>query len=333
MNLEERARELCASPTGCAFLCNIEESGLPLDVAARPDIAIDAAAAALSDTDIWSPDHEALVALALAQGERLQDLARAILATPEAAWWFAPVDREAQWIVLKSGQDLSEDAPITPISPPTGWEIYAQKPANAIYTSTAVNGTCATLTAMAHLAVDYYPEPPLRPIHMRASAAARVYEVDGAWAWHELARRFPAHETRERKNGRLVPDWGQVAAEWDAVHLTLGGMLTADQVRIESEAGWTELESWPPEVTVWFRQVLEEVERLPLLDAPPPSGMTFGSPNCLWIRYETSPGPWLARVFVSGLPIPEDAPLDPGPLAEWHALTRDLKWPTEPPDR
>ena len=285
MYLEERAAALCTAPTGCALLLTIEENGIPPEVAARPDVAVHVACIALNETDIWRGDHDAVVALALEHGPRLRDLARDILKQPDAAWWFAPVDRAAQLTILGPGDDLSPKDFLTPSSPPTPWERYAQKPEGALRTSTAVGDACAVLAAMAHLAADHYPTPPIGRVRCQASARARVYEVDGPHAWHALASRYPALDDR----GAIVPDWGLVAVDWDAIHLTLGGLLIADQVRVESSAGWTELTGWPPEQTVWLRWRFEELERLPDLAEPPPSPVPLDPPVALWVPFDELP--------------------------------------------
>ena len=75
---------------------------------------------------------------------------------------------------------------------------------------------------------------------------ARVFEINGPSDWHGLCVRYQARGTED---DRLVPNWGAVSEEWDGVHLSLGGLLTTEQGRYESPAGWTMLESWHAEQT------------------------------------------------------------------------------------
>lgn len=56
---------------------------------------------------------------------------------------------------------------------------------------------------------------------------------------------------------------GAVAEEWDGVHLSIGGLLTAEQNRYESSAGWTMLSFWHAEQTFWLRALKTETERQP----------------------------------------------------------------------
>ena len=68
---------------------------------------------------------------------------------------------------------------------------------------------------------------------MRFLEEVRVFEIHGPSDWHNLSVRYPAKVTED---DRLVPNWGAVAEEWDGVHLSLGGLLTAEQNRYESPA-------------------------------------------------------------------------------------------------
>ena len=192
-------------------------------------------------------------------------MAEQILSQPAAGRWFAPFDREAQWAVEDPGEEITPDSISTPTSPPDAWELYAQKPADVVYTSTVVGNTCSVLAAMEHGAGDIYARGPIARVRLVASDLARVYEVTGPLDWHQLAVRYPAQD----EHGRLVPDWGRFAADWDAVHLTLGGLLTATYVGVESAAGWSELQGWDAEMTAWVRWQFATVQALPVLDRPP----------------------------------------------------------------
>ena len=93
----------------------------------------------------------------------------------------------------------------------------------------------------------------------------RVFEIHGPSDWYDLCVKYPA----KYKQGltRLVPNWGAVAEEWDGVHLSLGGLLTAEQSRHESisgwKYGWAMLNSWHAEQTYWLRPLKTETERQP----------------------------------------------------------------------
>lgn len=276
-DVDELAQALCHSPTGCAFLLTVEENDLAPDVAADLQVALNIAAVAVNVIDIWASDFPERVVLALQHGPRLMPLAQEIMAKPETMSWFAPLERVAQWIILDDEGDATPDELVTPSSPPREWELYAQKPQVVGYSSTAVDDTCAILIAMDHLAGDFSPTYPIRRFHVQTSPIARVYEVDGPQAWHQLATRYPALD----EAGRTVPDWGLVAVDWDAVHLSLGGLLTAQLVRVEAAGGFTELQSWDSEQTAWLRWCFDEVEHLPDLTEIPKAPILVDPPTRL----------------------------------------------------
>ncbi len=201
------------------------------------------------------------------------------MAQPAAAWWFAPLDRNAQeWIGATGAAPPQVVGAAGVKSPPDDWERYAQKPRGGVVTSTLVSAQAlpaesvqwsSALAALRYFSGDYDEgDPPLVRVRLCVSPDTPIFEVYGPQDWHALCVRYPAQD----ETGRLVPDWGAVAADWDAVHLTLGGILTADQVRVESAAGWSELRFAEFEQTRWLRWRFAGIERLPditqLLDPP-----------------------------------------------------------------
>lgn len=104
-----------------------------------------------------------------------------------------------------------------------------------------------------------------------------MLEIDGPESWHAFAARYPARYD----DGHLVPDWGSVAQEWDGVHLTLGGMLTSEQVTLHSDAGASWHWAWDAEQTAWLRWCFDEAEPLPPLAEPPAAPFAWGWPDAL----------------------------------------------------
>ena len=95
---------------------------------------------------------------------------------------------------------------------------------------------------------------------MRMPASVKIYELNGPEDWHRLCVAYPAHDFED---GRLVPDWGAASGDWDGVHLSLGGLLSCDQRRVESAEGWSMHEFWHVEQTFWLRAVDATCERMP----------------------------------------------------------------------
>ncbi len=91
----------------------------------------------------------------------------------------------------------------------------------------------------------------------------RTLEIRGVADWAELCRRFPLEVTASRRHdwyrttgrhGRwVIPDWREAAREWDAVHLTTAGYLSAATVAIpvDSERA-SVIAGWGPDTTVWL---------------------------------------------------------------------------------
>jgi len=87
---------------------------------------------------------------------------------------------------------------------------------------------------------------------------ARVFEVDGPLAWRWLCRRYPAAVGR----GEILPDWAAVAADWDGVHVSVGGLVTAHGVAVGSASSWSTVRSWDAEGTVWLRWAFSHIAAL-----------------------------------------------------------------------
>ena len=305
-DIDAKVEELLASPAGCTFLVVLQESGAGAADAVRPEISLQAAYVAIDELSIWRADFPEIMKYALMHGQRLRGLARAVIDQPDIDWWFAPVDREAQ-IWASSRRDTPTPAGFDPPNTQmTNWERSVNKSENALYTCTSFDGKSSFLTAMdisdVHgpndLTMEF--EFPVKQWRLRVDDAARVYEVNSAWDWHGLCANYPArsardasdpvpsdragwgayplrlapqsdvgHNTRTDIDRWLTPDWAAVAEDWDGVHLTLGGLLTAEKVRVVSAAGWSMLRFWDMEQTMWLRWAFDKVERLQDYDAIP----------------------------------------------------------------
>jgi hypothetical protein len=273
LDLEARADALCAAPAGCAFLLAAEWYGLTPEEAAQPAASIHLAAEALAVVNPWNIDR-AEVKAKLLHGPRLASFARSILSQPETSWWLGPLNRNTQEWISRSGEPPTPPRLIIPKIAPDDFEGNAHKPIGGLFTSTGIAGANSALALLSHGWGDYGVDPPIVRYRLRADPTTRIYEIDGPAAWHQLCTQFPALG----EDGRLVPDWNSIADEWDGVHLTLGGLLTSEQVRFTSPAGWTELREWDAEQTVWLRWVFDAVEPLPILERLPPSPLVLPDP-------------------------------------------------------
>lgn len=99
--------------------------------------------------------------------------------------------------------------------------------------------------------------------------AGRTLEIRTPQDWTSLCRRFPLEVTASRRHvwfsatGRndrwVIPDWELVAAEWDAVHLTVLGYLNgAGRALPVSPGTATVMAGWDPDSTIWLTDLVRE---------------------------------------------------------------------------
>jgi hypothetical protein len=248
-------QQMLDAPAACAFLVAVEESGLTAAEARAPSAAFYLAADALAAINVWRADYPEMMAQVLARGRRRLDLASDLLTHPASAWWVEPLRRSEQVWVAADGSAPTAGS-FTPPEPIGSWERYAQKPSTCFFTSTLIDGQSSAWAAMEKGTSDFDYPFPLTCWKLSSQDDARVYEIDGPQAWHALCAGYPARDN----DGKLAPDWPAVAEEWDAVHLSLGGLLLAEQVEVESEAGWSAHWGWHAEQTVWLRWCFTSVE-------------------------------------------------------------------------
>ncbi len=90
----------------------------------------------------------------------------------------------------------------------------------------------------------------------------RIFEINGPSDWARLVRTYPLSVTASRRHDWyrttsrcsewLIPDWSGVAADYDAVHLTVNGYLRTPGVAVEVPGGATVLAGWNPDETYWL---------------------------------------------------------------------------------
>lgn len=261
----DRVAAFLDAPAGRAFLAIAEHSGLSAGALARPEISQYVAAAAVEEVGRWRMDRPTVLAALSRLVPRLRALARGVALSPATEWWFRPIEFARQLWLSSGDAPPAADRMTVPHAPPDTWERYAQKPAGGFFTSTETEGTSALHAVLAYGTGDFpgrYEASRRALWALRARADARVFEIDGPTAWHTLCLRYPA----QADDGRLTPDWSCVKRDWDGVHATLGGVLLAEQVRVESEQGWTQFDGWDFEQTLWLRWVFEDVT--PRADLP-----------------------------------------------------------------
>ncbi len=271
-DLERRNATFIQCPIGCSFLLLSEAYRLNIADLLRVDIALHLAARTISHLSVWRQDHAEAIQAALAEGPRLLPVARDLLRRDTTRWWFGPFDRNAQIWVAPFDQGSAPAPAVDPPRQPTEFDRYIQRPFGALVTTTLIDGTIPMLAAEREGAGDLGGtlRPPLVRYRLSVSPAARIFSIDAPADWRRLCESFPATEPGGLHGGLLTPDFGAVAREWDAVHLSFGGVLSAVQAPLDGPAGRTELDSWETEQTIWLRWAFDSVTRLPdVLDIIP----------------------------------------------------------------
>ncbi|MGO8960683.1 MAG: hypothetical protein ACLQFR_25395 [Streptosporangiaceae bacterium] len=251
----------------------------------------------------WQPPDEVDQMLAdTAVADVLGPVARAVTELSAAAWWRSPMtpgnqqfiqvlDREWPDARADGGPELSGAAdrlaawraatvedergaaarPADPAAPYSGhW-----------WSSPAANGLVTTTRALPRLPAvglelveDWAGWSEIACWQLEPEAQVRGYEIRGPQDWVTLVTRYPVDVSKSRRHdwwrvtGRagawVVPDFAAVAADYDAVHLTVGGYLTTAGRALATVApgrngkdgAVTMLAGWNPDTTYWLADVL-----------------------------------------------------------------------------
>lgn len=256
-------------------------------------VLLSAFAAAMSPS---AADAAAAPFLAAA-AECLLPVARALAAAPAAQWWWEPPDRNHQRWVGSGGQqgprataraaalqaqataDEEEEqraARELPWPPEDGrrysgtW--WSPPIENGVFTTTGPVGPLPAVEL--GCAADNTGEERFEVWDVGISPQARIWNITSPDEWGRLAAQYPRDVTasrrhdwhhmtgREGREGRWVlPDWLQAARDWDGIHLSLAGSITATAFAIPAADAATVLVGWGPDQTLWLNDVLVRTDR------------------------------------------------------------------------
>ncbi|WP_344478429.1 hypothetical protein [Kineococcus aurantiacus] len=289
--LEHRLEDFLHAPLAATFFVLAERNDLGPDHLADPATACTLAATALAVLDPWTGDAPTLRASALDAAQPLRPLVREVLTDERNTWWQAPPQQQAQ--LSLTAQDEARPHPAE-ITVPTGalerWETYAQKPTGALITSIELpvpEGQPIRSSAHAALAYglgDWNATYPVRQQRLHVAPDARVAEVHSATDWHDLAASYgelathPGSDTHLQSSADIdngpAPTWSALAGDYDGVHLSFAGLLSALYVPVTTAGiGTTTLWAWSWESTYWVRSVFTTITDLtPLPKAPETAG-------------------------------------------------------------
>ncbi|HEY5013626.1 MAG TPA: hypothetical protein VIK61_13115 [Acidimicrobiia bacterium] len=246
---------IATSPVGTRMLDRLVSDGFPsarplsdLSEAALYRIAFEAAVEVSSEkwsarpgrSEPWERRESAGV---------VDQLARAVPTCAAARWWsFAATRRPQVWL------GRAADTPAEGVLAPH----IAGKPRTEIWTSSAVEGLPSAWWPYLERGADG-PMPGPRSIwRLTPGPDARVFEIRTPADWLFLCETFPGPVV----DGWVVPGWDAAAEHFDAIHLTVEGLVRVQGVRIETTRGPAMLDNWDTESTAWLRWSIGAVERL-----------------------------------------------------------------------
>jgi hypothetical protein len=308
MEVSGAAAELLRGPRGRRLCHELRRAG-----AADAGALLSALADSVAFAMYWQePDQQDRELAEPAAREALRAVAEDVAADPAAAWWWSPADLERQryveWIdpghdhapalAGAAGQlagwrrdtladeDRAAERPADPRAPWSGHWWSTPTVSRLPSTTRAADGLGAVALALTE---DFLGFTETRVWPVRVRPGVQVYELTGPADWTELVRRYPLEVSRARRHdwfratgrvGRwLIPDYAAVAADWDAVHLTVAGYLSTAGVAwpvSRDAATATVLAGWNPDQTWWLADVL-----------------TSDVPGGYWIADDDGPG-WRA---------------------------------------
>lgn len=235
----------------------------------------------------WQPpDGDDLVAAHPEVRDALAAVGTAVAEVPDAAWWHRE-RTAAQWA---SEFDPSEDGAPFDAAPDAAqrwsriareeeeravWERPADPaamfggswwshPWGAPHTTGELPGGCPAGIPDVEDGFGW-----TRAVAIPVRGAGRTYEIRTADDWVELCGRYPLEVTASRRHewyrttdraGRwLLPDWGRVAQDWDAVHLSTWAYLTAAGRALPvGEEYASVIAGWGPDETYWLTGLVRE---------------------------------------------------------------------------
>jgi len=227
----------------------------------------------------WQPPwtHEAVIGSDLVVAA-LEPVAGALVRAPAVSWWDFGVDRYAQrvvhWIYERGGLDPGEDwrLPTTPVADPAAalardgllTSDWWSAPCGAgLLQSARVLGSLPVGLSLVEECTGDFEEAWVWGLEV--DSAARVREITGAADWAALVAEYPAvvdgHREWQTMTGRAgrwtLPDWRAIAQDWDGVHLTVSGYLSAASRVLELGDGTaTMIAGFNPDHTFWLRDVV-----------------------------------------------------------------------------
>ncbi len=117
---------------------------------------------------------------------------------------------------------------------------------------------------------------PISCWEVQVDAGTNVFEIHSPLDWLRLCYRYPrAYDVPDhwsewgvRTNRAFGVDWSSMTADWDAMHISMAGVLTATDLPIIIGNSTTILEGFSTELTVWFSNPPHSPKYLGVAESP-----------------------------------------------------------------
>ena len=221
--------------------------------------------------------------------DALRPVAGVVARAPGARWWLTPVASAQSYVELPSPRG-SHSQPVLCGSPAllqawrsatlaeneaarsrpedvtalwSGWWWSTPEPSELVCTTRSLPGLAAVGLAMIRHGTQVTEAACWL---LKAATTARIFEISCPGDWVQLVERYPLSVTWSRRHDWwrvtsragewLIPDWAEVAADYDAVHLSgLAYLATAGRA-LNAGAAATVLAGWGPDETYWLTDTL-----------------------------------------------------------------------------
>jgi len=230
----------------------------------------------------------------LAASPQLRDglgkVASLIVLAPQTSWWQTGCRLDDQWEITWLGDGVAK--PNEPAADPAAvlyeWlrETVAEEKRAARWSSKRALATSGSWWVLPHylplsrtarragragpvgldLVEDSGSWSAADVARVAVPEGVRVYEVDGPDSWAALCRRYPLdvscsrrgdwHRTTGRDGAWVIPNFVDVATDYEGVHVSVAGYLTTAGLAVPVDEGVAStLAGWYPDETQWLIDV------------------------------------------------------------------------------
>ena len=237
---------------------------------------LDFVADSVGSAQYWQPPDDLDEVLADdVVGQELRPVADALISAPASRWWPSPVALADQvfvdWRPPSAGpRHLTGAEAILQDWKQCTSEFFSQWWSPPIYAELANTTRCLpNLGAVGLLLLeDDMSETSATCWSVRCPEQAQVYEINEARDWIDLVKRHAFEVTGSHEHAWamatgleirwFLPDWTQVAEEFDAVHLSVSGYLEISGLPMLLDHDMaTFLAGWAPDETYWLTDIVE----------------------------------------------------------------------------